>query len=172
MEPTWTVRQARAEDVGAIVGLSDGLFREDSGRRDPTMNHGWAREHGEGYFGDLVRQPAYLVLVAEAAGELVGYLAGLRAGPGHLRMVPSAELESMFVAPAWRGRGVGAELARAFLAWAREHGAAWVQVTAYSANAEARAFYERLGFGDHSVTLGMALGGAGEAGDTPRSRGR
>jgi GNAT superfamily N-acetyltransferase len=157
MDANATVRRAGSADIAAIVALSDTLFQEDSGQRDPLMNHDWAKQHGQGYFASLVEAPAYLVLVAEADDTVVGYLAGSISEPGELRTVRSAELESMCVAPSWRGRGVGEALARGFLEWAKERGAIWATVTAYAANAGARAFYERLGFASHTVTLGRRL---------------
>jgi GNAT superfamily N-acetyltransferase len=153
----WTVRPATPADLPAIVALSDGLFQEDSGQRDPLMNHGWARTHGLRYFGDLLANPAYIVLVASSEHTVIGFLAGSRREADALRPVISAELESMFVAPGWRGRGVGQGLAERFLAWAREHGAVWVTVTAYATNTGALAFYQRLGFARHTVTLGQRL---------------
>ncbi len=104
-----------------------------------------------------MENPAYIVLVADSGDEVVGYLAGARCEASALRPVRSAELERMFVTSGWRGRGVGRQLAERFLAWAREHGTAWVTVTAYAANTEALAFYERLGFARHTVTLGQQL---------------
>jgi GNAT superfamily N-acetyltransferase len=138
-----------------VATLSDGLFQEDSRQRDPLMNHDWAKTYGQSYFAGLLANPAYLLLVAEHTGEVVGYLAGARRDADELRPVVSADLESMFVAQNWRGRGVGQALAEAFLAWAREYGVVWITVTAYSANTGACAFYERLGFASHTVTLGL-----------------
>jgi GNAT superfamily N-acetyltransferase len=157
MDAEWKIRQAALADVPAIVALSDALFREDSGQRDPLMNHAWAQQHGPQYFSGLLDNRAYLVLVAEDDGEVIGYLAGSTSEAGELRTVRSAELESMCVAPASRGRGAGEALARAFLQWAREQGAVWVTVTTYTANHGARSFYERLGFAPHAVTLGQRL---------------
>jgi ribosomal protein S18 acetylase RimI-like enzyme len=157
MDADWTVRAATAADVPAIVSLSDTLFQEDSGQRDPLMNHDWAKLHGRRYFAGLLDDPAYIVLVAARAGAVVGYLAGSTAEPGDLRPVRTAELESMCVAPGERGRGVGEALARAFLEWSTGRGAVWVSVSAYAANAGALAFYRRLGFAEHTVTLGRRL---------------
>lgn len=157
MQRDLAIRLATPADVSAVVALSDGLFQEDSGTRDPLMNHDWAKTHGLRYFGGLLENPAYIVLVADSGGEVVGYLAGLCREADTLRLVRSAELESMFVAPGWRGRGVGQQLAERFLAWARAHEVAWVTVSAYAANTQALAFYERLGFTRHTVTLGQQL---------------
>lgn len=157
MDTAWKIRPAELADVPAIVALSDALFREDSGQRDPLMNHDWAQQHGRQYFSGLLGNRAYLVLVAEDHGDVIGYLAGATSEAGELRTVRSAELESMCVATPWRSRGVGEALARAFLRWAREQGVVWVTVTAYAANHGALAFYERLGFAPHTVTLGQRL---------------
>jgi ribosomal protein S18 acetylase RimI-like enzyme len=158
MHVEWKVRRAELADVPAIVALSDALFREDSGQRDPLMNHDWAQQHGQQYFRGLLDNRAYLILIAEEHGEVVGYLAGSTSEAGELRTVRSAELESMCVAPASRGRRAGEALAQAFLQWAQEQGAAWITVTAYAANRGALSFYERLGFLPHAVTLGQRLG--------------
>lgn len=157
MDAEWKVRRAELADVPAIVALSDALFREDSGQRDPLMNHDWAQQHGQPYFRGLLDNRAYLVLIAEEDGEVVGYLAGSTSEACELRTVRSAELESMCVTQASRGRGAGEALARSFLQWAQEQGAVWVTVTAYVANHGALAFYERLGFLPHAVTLGQRL---------------
>lgn len=157
MDTNSIVRRAAPADIAAIVVLSDILFQEDSGQRDPLMNHDWAKQHGQSYFTSLVESPAYLVLVAGAHDHVIGYLAGSISEPGELRTVRAADLESICVAPGWRGRGVGETLTRAFLAWAEERGAVGATVTAYAANAGACVFYERLGFAPHTVTLGRRL---------------
>lgn len=157
MSRAWAVRLATPADLPAIVSLSDGLFQEDSGTRDPLMNHDWAKIHGQRYFNGLLENPSYILLVADRGGEGIGYLAGVQREANALRTVRSAELESMYVAPGWRGQGVGQELAERFLTWAREHEVAWVTVSAYAANTGALAFYEQLGFAPHTVTLGQQL---------------
>lgn len=100
------------------------MFREDSGQRDRLMNHDWAQQRGQQYFRVLLDNRAYLVLIAEEHGEVVGYLAGSTSEAGELRTVRSTELESMCVDPASRGRRAGEALAQAFLQGAREQGAA------------------------------------------------
>ncbi|MFO7168058.1 MAG: GNAT family N-acetyltransferase [Chloroflexota bacterium] len=151
------IRRAAEADVGAIVALNDQLFQEDSGTRDPLVNHAWAREHGAAYFGGMLERASYICLVAEAQGAVIGYLAGHTRDANDYRPAITAELESICVAPAWRSRGAGEQLVRAFLSWAQERGAAFVTVTAYAANERALAFYARAGFTPHTVTLGLRL---------------
>ncbi|NJO82462.1 MAG: GNAT family N-acetyltransferase [Blastochloris sp.] len=154
---SWMIRHATPDDLPAVVALNDALFQEDSGQRDPLLNHDWAKTHGADYFSGLLKNPNYTILVAEHDATVIGYLAGSNRRAGAMRPVPSADLESMFVLPAWRSSGVGRHLAITFLDWARDHGVVWVTVTAYAANTGACAFYERIGFGSHTVTLGQQL---------------
>jgi GNAT superfamily N-acetyltransferase len=58
----------------------------------------------------------------------------------------SVHLVAMFVRPAARGRGVGEALIEAVLGWARDHGAASLDLWVTEANKPARRLYERCGF--------------------------
>jgi GNAT superfamily N-acetyltransferase len=57
-----------------------------------------------------------------------------------------AELISMWVSPAARGRGVGGQLIAAVEQWARQAGAGVLRLCVYEGNASARALYLRAGF--------------------------
>lgn len=152
------VRRAGADDVADIVELSSALFREDAGQRDPFVNLNWPEEEGWEYFADLVTGDRSLCLLAEFAGEAVGYLAGRVGKRTALRPVKVAELESMYVWEGHRGRGVGARLVDEFLRWAESRGAERVSVVAYAANERAVHFYQRSGFRPKSVSLERAIG--------------
>ena len=81
------------------------------------------------------------VFMAEAANQRVGLVAGIgRARPGE------AELVSMWVAPAWRGRGVGDRLVEAVLAWAAGEGFTSVRLWVANGNTRAERLYARHGF--------------------------
>lgn len=41
-----TVRRARPDDIPGLVASSAGLFAEDAGTRDASVNIDWPREHG------------------------------------------------------------------------------------------------------------------------------
>ncbi|WP_405741091.1 GNAT family N-acetyltransferase [Streptomyces sp. NBC_00028] len=151
------VRRARAEDIPGLVASSAGLFAEDGGTRDATINVDWPREHGAESFAAALADPARLVLVVDRAGQVVGHLTGSVTGPTDKRLVTSATLISMYVRPAHRRSRAGTRLMEKFLAWAEDSGAEQAEVTAYSANADAIRFYERSGFGPQLLTLRRAL---------------
>ncbi|MDH6605497.1 GNAT superfamily N-acetyltransferase [Streptomyces sp. SAI-208] len=153
-----TVRRARTDDIPGLVASSAGLFAEDAGTRDPSVDVDWPREHGAASFTTALADPGRLVLVVVHEGEVVGHLTGSLTEPSAVRPVKSATLNGLYVRPAHRRSRAGARLVADFLAWAEAQGARQAEVAAYSANPEAIRFYERQGFGAHAVTLRRALG--------------
>lgn len=147
-----SVRAADPGDVDTVVGLAVGLFREDAGTRDASMDIGWPEREGAAYYTRLIETE--LVLIAD---DGAGFLIGVRHPASSLRPVLTAELHSMYVRPEHRDRGVGSALVRGFLAWARERAAGRVTVAAFAANADAIRFYTRHGFTPHEITLSQNL---------------
>jgi GNAT superfamily N-acetyltransferase len=90
------------------------------------------------------------VFIAEFAGQHAGLAAGIAADrPG------DAELISMWVAPAWRGQGVGDRLVEAVLAWAAAERFATVRLWVANANAGAERLYARHGFASTGMVQPM-----------------
>ncbi len=69
--------------------------------------------------------------VARSAGQIVGYM-----------QLVGAELEQLYVLPAWQGRGIGTALLNAAKARSPNGLSLWT----FQQNAKARSFYERHGF--------------------------
>ena len=97
-----------------------------------------------------------LNLVARVDGEPVGMASGVLSGDGAEGDV--AELISMWVDPAVRGRGVAGRLVAEVVAWASGRGRT-TYLMVRSDNARALAAYERAGF----VDLGLPAGQTGPA---------
>ncbi|MES5817539.1 GNAT family N-acetyltransferase [Streptomyces sp. RG80] len=151
------VRRARTEDIPGLVASSAGLFAEDGGTRDTTINVDWPHEHGAASFAAALEDPTRLVLVVDRETRVVGHLMGSVTEATDRRLVKSATLISMYVRPEHRRARAGAALVGEFLAWARREGAEEAEVTAYTANADAIRFYERGGFTPQLVTLRQTL---------------
>jgi GNAT superfamily N-acetyltransferase len=141
--PAVILRRAEPGDLPTIVGLlaADQLGAVRDGIRSDADRQAYQRA-----FAEIDRDPAHLLLVAEAEGRVVAtmqvsYLPGL-ARRGALR----AQVEAVRVDEAVRGRGIG----QAMLAWviseARHRGCALVQLTSDKSRTGAHRFYERLGF--------------------------
>jgi ribosomal protein S18 acetylase RimI-like enzyme len=113
------------------------------------------------YLGDLRERLSAgdgVFLVAEAGdGNVVGVLVGYvhRAGD---RLVDaafdrSAYISDLFVQSAWRRRGVGNALVRAFEEAMRANGLRWMSVCVKSRNTTARAAYRAVGFEEYETIL-------------------
>jgi len=148
------LRRAGRADVTAIVDLiaADQLGASRDGIRDATDRTAY-----EAAFAAIDADPAQLLVVAEAAGRIVGTLQ-LTVIPGLARRgAPRAQIEAVRVADAFRGAGLGS----AMLGWAideaRRRGCALVQLTTDKSRADAHRFYERLGFVASHEGMKLAL---------------
>ena len=151
-------RASSGSDVDDLLTISTGLWREDAGTHDPeVMNTDWPTQHGRASFEALVDDPDRVGVLAEVGGELAGGLMGSWPELTPYVRLREARLNSLWVLPGHRGRGVAGLLVEEFLAWARERGAPYAVVTAFAANGSAQSLYERHGFGEHTVTLRREL---------------
>jgi ribosomal protein S18 acetylase RimI-like enzyme len=138
-----TLRRATRPDLPALVALlaADDLGASRDGIRGPADRDAYERA-----FRTIDQDPAQLLLAAEAQERVVGTLQ-LSFIPGLSRRgALRAQIESVRVAPAMRGRGLGEALFTWSIAEARRRGCALVQLTTDKTRVDAHRFYERLGF--------------------------
>jgi ribosomal protein S18 acetylase RimI-like enzyme len=136
------VRDAKREDVLATVAMlaDDTLGRSRERFEDPLPQPYWDA------FAAIEADPNNRLLVAEIDGSVAACLQ-LTFIPGLSRRgARRAQIESVRVASAHRGAGLGRRLIEAAIAEARRHGATIVQLTTDKTRADARRFYEGLGF--------------------------
>jgi GNAT superfamily N-acetyltransferase len=138
-----TVREAGAEDVGAVATAVEALLLELGGRRPERSDlETEVRAHLEDPDGASV-------LIAEADGDVVGVLSASWQRAIH---VPGAyaTIQDLWVDEAWRSRGVGAELVEAIASQARTRGVSRLEVglprETFAAIASTESFYRRNGF--------------------------
>jgi len=137
------LRRAELPDVTAVVALlaADQLGVSRDGVRDAADCAAY-----EAAFAAIDADPAQLLVVAEAAGQVVGtlqltFIPGL-ARRGALR----AQIEAVRVADRLRGTGLGSAMLRWAIDEARQRGCALVQLTTDKSRGDAHRFYRRLGF--------------------------
>jgi [ribosomal protein S18]-alanine N-acetyltransferase len=94
---------------------------------------------GEATFRGLLRRSDAELLVAEAAGMLIGYAACWF-------VVDQGELGNVAVARGWRHRGIGARLVSAAIARAAKRGVRELFLEVRPSNPTAQRLYERFGF--------------------------
>lgn len=145
------MRDAGATDIPAIVAmLADDMLGRDreAGIVDPAYLAAFAA---------IEADPNNRLLVAVQGGELVGcfqltFIPGLGRG-GAWR----AQIESVRVAAASRGHGIGAAMMRWAIEQARERGCVLVQLTTDKRRGDAHRFYRRLGFEASHEGMKLAL---------------
>ena len=121
-----TLRRAAPADSDAIAAIHIAARREAM----PWLAVVHTDEETRAWVAGIVL-PAQDVRVADVDGRVVGYAA--RDG---------AELNDLYVDPAWQGRGVGTALLHAAMAASPDELWLWT----FQRNAAARRFYERHGF--------------------------
>lgn len=88
------------------------------------------------------------LFVADAGGRVAGFCAAhFERSPALAREACRAEITELVVESASRRRGIGRALADAALAWARDRGAARVEVRVAARNEAGQAFWRGIGFG-------------------------
>jgi ribosomal protein S18 acetylase RimI-like enzyme len=97
--------------------------------------------------------------VALEEGATVAFLSMTVATDRHslLQTVRFARVNSVCVAPALRGRGIGHALMAAAEEWGRKQGAADMRLVVWSFNQDAIRLYEELGYAIRSHTMGKPL---------------
>ncbi|GAB6901292.1 ribosomal protein S18-alanine N-acetyltransferase [Kineosporia succinea] len=120
------MRPLRWWDVEALMPLERELFGDTA----------WTAEM---FWSELAHPETRWYVVAESEGEILGY-AGLFA-PG-----AEADVQTIAVAPAAQGQGLGRALLGALTETARERGATTLLLEVRADNASAVRLYERSGF--------------------------
>lgn len=154
------IRQANRTDAARLSELARTTFTETfaAANTDEDMALHCQASYGEAIQAREIADPAMLTLLSEEGASLVGY-AQLRWGPapGCVAAHAPAELQRLYVASAWHGKGIAHELMQACL-WemaARGSDVTWLGV--WERNPRAAVFYRKFGFvavGDHVFAVG------------------
>lgn len=135
------IRHATAGDIPALIELGTRMYLESryaSGAFDADKCAALAKQ--------LIDVDAGIVLVAEQGGQLIGWLGGGIGEQWFSHSLMAFEY-GLFIAPEHRGGSAGPRMVKAFLAWAKDNGAALVNMGITTGVHEARTgeMYERLG---------------------------
>ena len=147
-----TIRRARRDDVGAIVGmLADDALGSGRERIEDPLPSSYFRA-----FEAVERDPnIHLVVAQDGDGDVIGCLQ-LCILPGLSSQGASrALIEDVRVASHCRSRGIGEQLVQWAVKEARGRGCRLVELLTHNTRVDAQRFYERLGFARSHV--GMTL---------------
>jgi ribosomal protein S18 acetylase RimI-like enzyme len=142
MTASVSIRRARRDDVGAIVGMlaDDALGRARERIEDPLPASYFDA------FDRLDRDPNIQLVVAEQSGAVVGCLQ-LCILPGLSSQGASrALIEDVRVGSHRRSRGIGEQLVQWAITEACARSCKLVELLTHQTRVDAQRFYERLGF--------------------------
>lgn len=148
-----TFRRANAADLEDIVAL---LADDELGRRredpDPPLNPRYIDA-----FAAIDADRNQFLAVVEEGGEIVGCLQ-LSFIPGLSRLgLWRGQIESVRIASSRRGGGLGKRMFEWAIDECRKRGCEIVQLTTDKSRADARRFYEQLGFVASHEGMKLAL---------------
>ncbi|MCZ8187541.1 MAG: GNAT family N-acetyltransferase [Beijerinckiaceae bacterium] len=149
------VERASVDDLPAMVRI---LAEDEVGGKGDA----WTPEFEPAYrkaFEEILANPDHRLIVARGEGAVLGFvhLYFLRGLPSHGRL--KVVLNSVFVAAAARGKGVGARMVSAAEAMAREGGATEATLTSNKKRVDAHRFYRTLGYEQRHEGFGKVLAG-------------
>jgi ribosomal protein S18 acetylase RimI-like enzyme len=161
-QPAFTVRAGEDADwpaLGQAVADLQDFERDLVGYPLAPGSDVW-----QDYLADLRQRlgsDGIFLVAAAGDGRVVGVLVGYVHQAGD-RLVDaafdrSAYICDLFVQSAWRRRGVGSALVRAFEDTMRAKGLRWMSVCVKSRNASARAAYRALGFEEYETILAKRI---------------
>ncbi len=159
MQRAFTIRPARLEDHPQLRPLFAALDAYHVERAPWLLRSIESDPRPPAWLAARLADPTTTLLVAEAdpgpdrrdpdADPCVGLATVRLTDPPDFplfRPRKRALIDDLVVHPDWRRQGVAQALCAACEAWARDHGAAWIEVNVYAFNDEATALYERVGF--------------------------
>jgi ribosomal protein S18 acetylase RimI-like enzyme len=152
------IRPARCEDAESVVGLWRCLVETHAVLDAAFALRSDASLRLERAVTRALVDPDVGVWVSERSGERLGFCAAcLERSDALAAETRRAAITELYVRPDARRQGRGRALVDAALAWAREHGAARVEVRVAARNAAGQAFWRAQGFGDFVDVLDRRL---------------
>jgi L-amino acid N-acyltransferase YncA len=136
------IRRAMAVDVPGICSIWQAVVAE---RDYSAVARAFTPEEEEAYIESLL--PREAVFVVQAAGQTVGFQT-LDLWLRYMSSMDHVGQVGTFIRREWRGRGIGRQLARHTLAFARENRYEKLIIFVRAKNLGARAFYKSLGFAE------------------------
>lgn len=154
------IRRAVPTDAAVLAELGARTFTEAFGHLySPEDLRAFLDEsHSVAACVTLLASPLYAIWLAVEGDEPVGYALAGPCGLPHAEVRPGdGELKRLYVSSTAQGRGVGAELFEAALAWLEREGPRTLWISVWSENYGAQRFYARYGFakaGEYAFVVG------------------
>jgi len=153
------VRKARIGDIGFLADRAFELIKahENYDEFFYAMTKS-ARQSYFSHFKKIIKNKAWLLVLAEADKEIAGYaLAAIEKRPPIYKLDKRCALHDIFVDEKFRGMGVSRKLFDKVLEFARENKTKMLQVIVDERNHKAIEIYKKFGFAEYDKTMAIKL---------------
>ena len=148
------IRPATMDDMHTLLQFEQGVIAAER-PFDPTL-----KDDPINYYDleGMIAADHIQLLVAETEGTLIasGY-ARIEAAKPYLDHQQHAYLGFMYVAPAYRGRGINKKIINALGAWAIKKGIQEMRLEVYHENLPAIKAYKKIGFSNLLIQMRMSI---------------
>lgn len=158
---TVALRRAVAGDAPSLAVFAERTFRETFGARNSpeNMDLHCSRHFGPDIQAREIADRGLVTTLALDAGRFTGFTQ-LRLAQAHPNVAARrpAQLNRIYVAAEWQGKGIAQALLQDALASAADAGADCLWLAVWEHNPKAMAFYQKAGFeivGSHAFMLGQ-----------------
>jgi ribosomal protein S18 acetylase RimI-like enzyme len=135
------IRRATPDDAASIHSIWAAIAAE---KRYSAIDKPFSIEEERAYLQSLSEREAYFI--AEASDHMIVAFQSLDLWARVISSMDHVGQLGTFVLPAWRGRGIGKQLAQESLTFARGHGYEKIVIFVRASNTSAQGFYTGLGF--------------------------
>lgn len=148
------IRAATRDEIPALIALGASMYQESRYAENSPFDALKCADLAD----HLISADAGCVLVAEHNGQIIGWLAGGIGEQWFSRQLMAFEY-GVFISPHHRGGSAGARLVKSFMAWAKEHGAAVINMGITTGVHEERTgeLYSRLGLSRTGLLYSMEV---------------
>ena len=156
--PPVQIRRATIDDAAALAELAARTFTDTYGSENTPENMAahLSSAYGVAQQSRELADPAWITLVADSMGALMGYTQVRRSTPPPAVVPPNpVEIYRFYIDRPWHGRGLAYQLMDAAHLAASDLGGDVVWLGVWEKNARARAFYARCCFVDVGETTFM-----------------
>ncbi len=151
------IREIVPSDIKTLTELNREVFKSDQDHIDDLEIYWPDSELGQKYYTNVVNKKSNKIgFVAETDGVPIGYIALWVKSP-LWRIKKYVEIENMGVIPGQRSNGIGTKLLEKAASYAKSLGADRLEVSPFSKNRRALAFYRKFGFEDFIISLQVDL---------------
>lgn len=154
------IRKAQRRDASQLAEVAEAMFRTTFGavNSPDDMEMHCRSSYGEGIQAREILDPTMETLISDDSGQIVGF-AQLRwsKAPACVSEGSAGEIQRLYVATEWHGRGVARSLMDAAIEEMKRRGSKIVWLGVWERNPRAIAFYKKLGLvevGEHVFHLG------------------